>query len=74
MPLADYYPADYDYADFDPGRQKVATYDGKVWFAPLTGGGDLMVYRKDVLESRRHPTAEDAGRVDRRRAEADRSG
>src|ERR1700755_2264522 len=37
VPLADYYPADYDYADFDPGRQKVATYDGKVWFAPLTG-------------------------------------
>ena len=32
-PLMDYYPADYDYADFDPGRQKVATYDGKVWFA-----------------------------------------
>ncbi|TPL19595.1 MULTISPECIES: extracellular solute-binding protein [unclassified Mesorhizobium] len=51
VPLSDYYPADYDYADFDPGRQKVATYDGKVWFAPLTGGGDLMVYRKDVLEA-----------------------
>ncbi|RWB57754.1 extracellular solute-binding protein [Mesorhizobium sp.] len=50
-PLADYYPAEYDFADFDPGRQKVATYDGKVWFAPLTGGGDLMVYRKDVLEA-----------------------
>ncbi|MDK1477804.1 extracellular solute-binding protein, partial [Sinorhizobium sp. 6-117] len=50
-PLTDYYPADYDYADFDPGRQKVATYDGKVWFAPLTGGGDLMVYRKDLLEA-----------------------
>ncbi len=50
-PLTDYYPADYDYADFDSGRQKVATYDGKVWFAPLTGGGDLMVYRKDILEA-----------------------
>lgn len=50
-PLMDYYPADYDYADFDPGRQKVATYDGKVWFAPITGGGDLMVYRKDLLEA-----------------------
>jgi multiple sugar transport system substrate-binding protein len=51
VPLTDYYPADYDYADFDPGRQKVATYDDKVWFAPLTGGGDLMVYRKDLLEA-----------------------
>lgn len=50
QPLLDYYPKSYDFADFDPGRQKVATYDGKVWFAPLTGGGDLMVYRKDLLE------------------------
>ncbi|WP_438750050.1 ABC transporter substrate-binding protein [Pararhizobium sp. O133] len=50
-PLLDYYPKDYDYTDFDPGRQKVATYDGKAWFAPLTGGGDLMVYRKDLLEA-----------------------
>jgi multiple sugar transport system substrate-binding protein len=50
VPLLDFYPKDYDYADFDPGRQKVATYDGKVWFAPLTGGGDLLVYRKDLLE------------------------
>lgn len=51
VPLPDYYPADYDYADFDPGRQKVATVDGKIWFAPVTGGGDLMVYRKDLLEA-----------------------
>jgi multiple sugar transport system substrate-binding protein len=50
VPLPDYYPAEYDFADFDPGRRKVATYDGKVWFAPLTGGGDLLVYRKDLLE------------------------
>jgi multiple sugar transport system substrate-binding protein len=50
VPLLDYYPKQYDYSDFDPGRQKVATYDGKPWFAPLTGGGDLLVYRKDLLE------------------------
>lgn len=49
-PLLDYYPKEYDYADFDPGRQKVATYQGKAYFAPLTGGGDLLVYRKDILE------------------------
>lgn len=49
-PLLDYYPKEYDYADFDPGRQKVATYEGKVYFAPLTGGGDLLVYRKDLLD------------------------
>lgn len=50
VPLAPYYPAGYDYADFDAGRQKVATFAGQTWFAPLTGGGDLMVYRKDLLE------------------------
>jgi multiple sugar transport system substrate-binding protein len=50
LPLLDYYPKEYDFADFDEGRQKVATYDGKVYFAPLTGGGDLMVYRKDLLD------------------------
>jgi multiple sugar transport system substrate-binding protein len=50
-PLLDHYPADYDYADFDDGRQKTATYDGTVWFAPILGGGDIMVYRKDLLEA-----------------------
>ncbi len=49
-PLLDYYPKEYDFADFDPGRQKVATFEDKVYFAPLTGGGDLLVYRKDLLE------------------------
>ena len=50
LPLLDYYPKEYDFADFDEGRQKVATYEGKIYFAPLTGGGDLMVYRKDLLD------------------------
>jgi len=50
LPLLDYYPKDYDYADFDPGRRLVATVDGVPYFAPLTGGTDLMVYRKDLLD------------------------
>ncbi len=50
VPLLDYYPKDYDYADFDAGRQKVATVGGVVYFAPLTGGTDVMVYRKDLLD------------------------
>jgi multiple sugar transport system substrate-binding protein len=50
-PLMDHYPAEYDYADFDDGRQKTATYDGVVYFAPILGGGDIMVYRKDLLEA-----------------------
>lgn len=49
-PVLDYYPKEYDFADFDPGRQKVATFEGKPYFAPVTGGGDLMVYRKDLLD------------------------
>lgn len=51
VPITDYYPAEYDFEDFDPGRRTTATYDGKVWFAPITGGGDLMVYRTDLLEA-----------------------
>jgi multiple sugar transport system substrate-binding protein len=51
-PLLDYYPKEYDFADFDQGRQKVATYKGTVYFAPVTGGGDLMVYRKDLLAAK----------------------
>ena len=49
-PLSKYYPKDYDFSDFDPGRQKVANFNNTVWFAPVTGGGDMMVYRKDLLE------------------------
>ena len=50
VPLLDYYPKEYDYDDFDAGRRKVATVDGVAYFAPLTGGTDLMVYRTDLLE------------------------
>ncbi|HEY0912493.1 MAG TPA: extracellular solute-binding protein, partial [Bradyrhizobium sp.] len=49
VPLLDYYPAEYDYSDFDPGMRKVATYNGVPYFAPVSGGGDLFVYRKDLL-------------------------
>lgn len=50
-PLMDHYPAEYDYVDFDPGRIATATYDGKAYFAPILGGGDLLVYRKDLLKA-----------------------
>lgn len=51
VPLTNYYPKEYDFDDFDPGRKATATYGGKVWFAPIQGGGDLMVYRKDLLQA-----------------------
>ena len=66
----DYYPKDYDFADFDPGRQKVATFEDKVYFAPLTGGGDLLVYRKDLLEKAGVKVPTNSRRDDRRCAEA----
>ncbi len=50
VPLDGFYPAEYDYDDFDAGMRSAATYDGKQWFAPIQGGGDLMVYRTDLLE------------------------
>ncbi|MGE7370345.1 ABC transporter substrate-binding protein [Neorhizobium sp. NPDC001467] len=50
VPLAGFYPTEYDYDDFDAGMRAAATYDGKQWFAPIQGGGDLMVYRTDLLE------------------------
>ena len=51
VPLLDHYPEAYDFEDFDAGRRTTATFDGKVWFAPITGGGDLMVYRTDIFEA-----------------------
>lgn len=50
-PLLDHYPEEFDFFDFDPGRIATATYDDTIWFAPILGGGDLMVYRKDLLEA-----------------------
>ena len=49
LPLLDYMPKDWDWNDFLEGRRAVATYQGTVWFAPFMGGGDLMMYRKDIM-------------------------
>jgi multiple sugar transport system substrate-binding protein len=49
LPLLDYMPQEWDWNDFLEGRRVVATYQGTAWFAPFMGGGDLMMYRKDIL-------------------------
>lgn len=49
-PLADVLPEEYDIADFRIDLANVASYEGKQYFAPLVGGGDILIYRKDVLE------------------------
>ncbi|MDD7973546.1 ABC transporter substrate-binding protein [Roseinatronobacter alkalisoli] len=49
-PLADVVPESYDLADFRTDLRNVATIDGTQYFAPFVGGGDVMMYRKDLLE------------------------
>ncbi|MGO4853568.1 ABC transporter substrate-binding protein [Phaeovulum sp. W22_SRMD_FR3] len=51
-PLADVVPADYDLADFRVDLANVATYNGVQYFAPFVGGGDVMMYRTDILEAK----------------------
>ncbi len=43
-------PKEYDIADFRSDLSNVATFKGTQYFAPLVGGGDILMYRKDVLE------------------------
>ena len=50
VPLLDYYPKEYDANDFNPGAKQVGTIDGVLYFAPITGGDDLFLYRTDLLE------------------------
>jgi multiple sugar transport system substrate-binding protein len=52
LPLLDYLPASYDYEGFLDARKAVARWNGTPYFAPLTGGGDLMIYRKDLFEAK----------------------
>lgn len=51
-PLADVVPESYDIADFRTDLSNVATVDGVQYFAPFVGGGDLLMYRKDLLEAK----------------------
>jgi len=49
LPLLNYMPKDWDWNDFLEGRRAVATVGGTPYFAPFEGGGDVMMYRKDVM-------------------------
>lgn len=49
-PLADVLPAEYEVSDFRVDLSNVASFEGKQYFAPFVGGGDILIYRKDVLE------------------------
>lgn len=51
-PIADVVPAAYDIADFRVDLANVASSGGVLYFAPFVGGGDVMMYRKDLLEAK----------------------
>ena len=51
-PLSEVVSADYDIDDFRDDLSNVATIDGVQYFAPFVGGGDVMIYRKDILEAK----------------------
>lgn len=50
-PLKDVVPASYDLADFRTDLSNVATMDGTLYYAPFVGGGDILMYRKDILKA-----------------------
>ncbi len=50
-PLGDVVPDTYDLGDFRTDLSNVATVDGVQYFAPFVGGGDVMMYRKDLFEA-----------------------
>jgi multiple sugar transport system substrate-binding protein len=52
LPLLDLMPKEWDWNDFLEGRRAVATVNGVAYFAPFEGGGDLMMYRKDLLAAK----------------------
>ncbi len=51
-PLNDVVPSDYDLADFRVDLANVASAEGVLYFAPFVGGGDVMMYRKDLLAAK----------------------
>src|SRR5690606_25065240 len=52
VPLHDYYPAEFDVDGFSPALVGLLSYEGVAYGAPFMTEGDLMFYRKDLLEER----------------------
>lgn len=52
VPIRDYYPEEYDFDGFSPALVEVLSYNGIAYGAPITKEGDLMFYRKDLLEAK----------------------
>lgn len=51
-PLKEVVPESYDLSDFRTDLVNVASVEGVQYFAPFVGGGDVFMYRKDVLKEK----------------------
>lgn len=55
VPLKNYYPSEYDLEDFVQAYLDFMSWKGIVYGAPMRGGTDLLMYRKDLFESEGYP-------------------
>lgn len=51
LPIKEYYPAEGDFEGLSAPLVNVLSYDGVAYGAPISFEGDVMFYRKDLLEA-----------------------
>ncbi len=51
LPLLEHYPDSYNYTDFDDYLDPALSYKGVVYAAPFMVSGDMIFYRKDILQA-----------------------
>jgi multiple sugar transport system substrate-binding protein len=51
VPILDYFPEEYDFSGFSPGLVDMLSFEGTPYAAPITKEGDIMFYRRDLLEA-----------------------
>jgi len=52
VPLHEFYPEEFEVEGFSPALVGLLSYEGVAYGAPFMTEGDLMFYRKDLLEER----------------------
>lgn len=52
LPIQDYFPEELDFEGFSPALVEMLSYEGVPYAAPMITEGDLMFYRKDLLEEK----------------------
>jgi len=51
-PIKPLVPTEYDFDDYRKDMSSIATIDGVQYYAPFEGGGDILMYRKDILDAK----------------------